>query len=219
MNKLLAALSISVLLLVGTVSHSKAFILNGDFSSGLTGWTIINNVTETSGEAILNDSNGITALYQGAALAAGNYTIEFDFLNQMSSSSLVHPFTFFDTFFASLYYINDINTFNLTTLTFDGEAALFDMDHTGNFNVNGTITASSKGGSWEHFSTSFVNNFNYAIPTFELFEINFANGDSSLNIDNVEIAANVAPIPEPSTLLLTAGGIIGFTYLRRRLKA
>ncbi|CAG0967923.1 hypothetical protein [Geobacter sp.] len=64
----------------------------GDFSTALSGWTTLGDVTVENEEAVLGD-NGATysILYQGIPLAAGDYTFEFDFRNRLSGTVPLEP--------------------------------------------------------------------------------------------------------------------------------
>ena len=178
-----------------------AGVVNGDFSSNLANWENL-NVTVPSGEAKLGDSSGLDSrLLQGVGLSAGQYVLEFDFLDQLSGN--VPSGSFFDTFFASLYFSNDINQFDLDNGVFDDVLPLFDLDAGGPVLYQGSIGSSSLGNGWLHYSSVFTNTFNYAIPTFELFNLNSIDNDSSVLIDNVVITAVPAStVPEPATLTL-----------------
>lgn len=194
-------LKVLAIFLLGT-QLALAGVLNGDFSSNLNDWQN-SNVSPTSGVADLNDSTGTDSrLYQGVVLSSGQYLVEFDFQNQISAD--VAPGGFLDTFFASLYFINDIANFDLDNLVFDDSLALFDLAASGPVPYIGSIGSSALGGGWQHYSGSFSNTANYAIPTFELFNLNGINQDSHVLIDNVAItaAAVITPVPEPTTLAL-----------------
>ena len=203
---------------IGTVAWvcaggAHADLINGDFSSGLTGWTTEGDVVVESGAASIGDEDPYSLLYQGVALAPGLYELEFDFSNLLSDYVPPSgPVTFPDIHFASLYFINDLSQFDLNTLSFDDAAALFDMDYTGPYNVQGVISASPLGQAWSHFTMTFDNNCAYAIPTFELLDFNLVSGDSEVLIDNVSVAI----VPEPSTVLLLSIGLA--TGLLRRRK-
>ncbi len=191
---------------------------NGDFSSGLTGWTIQGDVTVDNGEAVAGDNAATySLLYQSIPLVAGDYTIEFDFMNKLSGN-VPHdpPFAFLDTFFATLYFANDLSGFNLAPGGFDAAFSLFSLDYNGVFENLGSIGVSAKGLDWSHMSLDFHNTYNYVIPGFELFDMNYIDNDSKVRIDNVSI--NV--IPEPATLILTGFGILAlFAISLRRKKA
>jgi len=184
-----------------TTQMAVAGVVNGDFSSNLANWDSV-NVSVSAGEAILSDSSGLDSrLFQGVGLTMGQYTLEFDFLNELSAD--VPQGSFLDPFFASLYFINDINSFDLDNLVFDDALPLFDLDAGGPVLYQGSIGNSSLKNGWSHYSAVFSNTFSYAIPTFELFNLNSMNNDSSVLIDNVVITAVPAStVPEPATLTL-----------------
>lgn len=147
-------------------------------------------------------------------MPSGQYTLEFDFLNRLSGN--VPNLTFPDAFFASLYFANDLNQFDLTNGVFDDAQALFDLDYSGVANNQGLLSTSGKGGDWQHFSMVFTNLYNFVIPVFELFGLNGMDGDSLVSIDNVTLNASTPPshaVPEPTSLLLW---LVGIPLLRKQ---
>lgn len=190
------------------LSHGS--VINGDFASGLSGWTVLGDVTAAAEEALAADDGagaGSSSLYQGVALAPGSYQLSFDFLGELSSS--VPPGTFPDLFGASLYFIDDpISNFDLINGVFDAVISLFDQDASGLLapigGFNGGAGSSPKGTSWTRWTVNFNNQFDNAIPTFETFDGNFL-ADSRVRIDNVSInPVAAAPLPSSAALLLLA---------------
>ena len=213
-KKLFAIFGAAVLLVFLALNVTHASLINGDFSNGLTGWTRAGDVSITANEeaAVGDNSETWSALYQPMKLAPLTYTIEFDFLNNLSRE--VPDGTFLDTFYASLYFIDDITQFDLLSLHCDDWQPLADMDSSGVFNsYGGSIGSSTKGQDWLHYSMSFENAYAYVIPTFELSDFNFFDNDSEVFIDNVRIN----PVPEPATILLLGAGLAGLGgFLRKR---
>jgi hypothetical protein len=199
--------------LPGLFSVGGNAVTNGQFMSGQTGWSSTGSVTVLSEEAILRDTTDTALLYQAVALSSGVYTISFDFSSGLDDGFA--PGTFPDTFFASLYFIDDLSSFDLVGGVFDATAALMDLDFSGAFNVLGTLTASDKGPGWSRFSTDFTLNQAHVVIAFELAGINGTPDDSSVLIDNVLLAV----VPEPSTWVLMAVAGVGLAALRRRRSA
>lgn len=190
-----------------------ALPMNGDFSAQLADWTTLGNVQAEAGAAVLGDEGEYySALYQAVGASAGTYTIEFDFFNALSDD--IPNFAFADVFFASLYFIDDVDAFNLETFAFDDALALFDMDSIGPYNNNGTIETSVVGEAWLHFSLTFENAYEHIIPTFEFMDGNFIDSDSRVWIDNVQITATAVPVPEPGTGFLLIAGFCGLIIMR-----
>jgi hypothetical protein len=212
-------------ILVARWSPSHAQVVNGDFSNGLTGWISGGNVQVLVQEARVGDTTD-AFLFQGVSLSQGNYTIDFDFRNSLSP--IVPLGNFPDTFFASLYFTNQIHQFNLQQGTgFEAALALFDMDRSGVSNVNpsGIIGPSPKGAGSSHFSMTFQNLHGHVIPVFELFAENGINGDSATLLDNITITAGlpvIAVIPALSDgAALVFGlsmGILALLFLRKMRK-
>jgi hypothetical protein len=192
---------------------SQAVPTNGDFANGLNGWSTVGDVTTNNQEAVLGDNSATDSLlYQAVALVPGQYSLQFDFLNGLSS--VLPNLGFLDTFFASLYFINDVSQLDILGGGFDAFTPLFDLDDSGIFNLTGSVGTSSKGGNWQHYSLTFQNSFNYVVPAFELLEQNFVNADSTVRIDNVNI--ELSAVPEPGTLLLVGSGLLLIGRIVRR---
>ena len=194
---------------------SYATVVNGTFGTGLSDWTYSGDVTATT-VATLADNNEIySLLFQPVALAPGQYRIEFDFQNLLSAD-LTDPNAFPDTFYASLFFINDLSAFDLAGGIFDGDTSLLDADASGVLNIAGVLSPSVVGPGWSHFSFDFTNNFSYVIPVFEMLDFNFVSGDSAVNLDNVSINQPTAVVPEPATLTLMGIGLAGCFVTRKR---
>ena len=198
-------LSLLLLSIVASANVSQAVPTNGDFANGLVAWSTVGDVSTNNQEAVLGDNNATDSLlYQALALAPGQYSLQFDFLNRLSSD--VPTFGFLDTFFSSLYFINDVSQLDILGGGFDAVTSLFDLDANDLVNITNSVITSGKGGNWQHYALTFQNNFNYVVPAFELLEQNFINADSTVRIDNASI--QVSAVPEPGTLLLVGSGLL-----------
>lgn len=201
-----------------TALSSSATIVNETFDAGTIGWTTSGDVGGTT-DAYLGDTNtDYSLLYQGFAIAPGTYRIEFDYLNVMSSEVPADLAAFPDVFFASLYFTNDLGTFDLAGNVYDDVDFLLDLDSTGAYNVAGTLSPSALGGNWTHFSYDFTNSYAYVIPLFELFDFNTITSDSQTRLDNVMICQTTQVVPEPATLTLSLLGLLGCVVTRRNKK-
>jgi hypothetical protein len=207
-RSLFGAVLITTIMFFGLSAFSYADVINGDFSNGLVDWTTAGDANSISGAAVLGDSvYPYSSLYQGVALIPGTYSLDFDFENSLSSTiSLDDDFTFPDSFYATLYFSDDLSAFDLSNSGNPG-FLLFGLDTNGPIDNIGTIGPSNQVQGWLHFNATFTNSNAYAIPTFELFDGNYAAGDSTVSIDNVSITP--APVPEPGTLISVALGLAG----------
>lgn len=199
-----------------SAAPSHASVINGNFDFGLSDWTASGDVSAAA-EATLADNGQIYSyLLQPVALASGQYRIEFDFENLLSSDVLSDPNAFPDSFFASLFFVNDLSSFDLAGAVFDDVTPLLDADASGAFNVAGVLSPSAAGPNWTHFSFDFTNNYNYVIPVFELLDFNFVSADSAVNLDNVSITQPIGVVPEPATFITVAMGLAGCIATRKR---
>ena len=202
---------VGVIIWTGQLSANAGFVGNADFSDGLNQWTTSGNVINLNQEALIGDDGSAhNILYQGVAVSLGTLMVDFDFRNLLSGS--IPMGTFPDSFFVSMYAINDINLFDLQNNVFDDELPLMDLDANGVFNNMGTIEMSMKGPDWLHFSATFENTHNYVIPVFELFDLNLVQDDSAVLVDNVRV------IPEPRSVTLVICGLLVYGSRLNRMR-
>ena len=184
-----------------------------DFSSGLDGWSFVGDVNDVSEAALLGDENAAhSILYQIVAWGPGGFVLEFDIWDLLSSATAEGAFP--DTFFASVYYVDDPATFDLQAGSFDSAIALFNLDATGITLLAGTLSASDRGPDWQHYSATLSTTHPYIIPVFEVLDYNLTPGDSNVLLDNVRI------VPEAHAGILFAVGaslsLVFRVWARRR---
>ena len=213
MKKLAVVCIVSLFCFFSLSLNSQALPINGDFSSGVNNWITSGTVTSENEEAIIGDKNGGGSLFQGTALSAGTWVLEFDFSSSLSDEVLDDPFSFTDAFFATLYFSDDLASFDLLSGSPDS-LALLDINGSSIVATNGELSASDKGLDWTHFSLTFSNSFAFAIPCFELFDLNYIDGDSRFKLDNVSLTSN-SEIPEPATIFLLSSGLLAFGLKRK----
>jgi hypothetical protein len=185
-----------------------AIVTNGAFEDGLDGWEIRGAIAGSSGIAVVTDENAsVSLLFQPVEATPGIFEVQFDFRNALSNN--VPTGTLADTFFATLYFTDDVATLDIDGGVFDRAIRLFDLDSGGPFNVNGTIGPSSKGTDWSLFTLFFQNTNAFIVPAFELRDFNFINDDSAVAVDNVLL------VPEPESWLLTSVTLVGLTATHR----
>lgn len=201
-------------LLVAASTSASATVVNGDFASGLNDWEAEGLVSSAGEVAIINDDFPLSGLFQVVNTGQGMFLFEFDFLANFSSDLTADPFAFPDTLWVSLYLTDDP-----TGTIQDDYREVFDMDDSGIFALypGVSVGASALGGDWLHASLTFTNDYQYAMPAFELADFNFVIGDSEVQIDNVSITPAQAPIPEPTTVALMALGLAGLLARGRNL--
>ncbi len=79
-----------------TSAEAANLIVNGDFSNGLTGWTVskMDGATVTNGQLVINqpeiDNGTVSASFTGAIKASTEYTIRYDATNVQNLEVKVH---------------------------------------------------------------------------------------------------------------------------------
>jgi hypothetical protein len=165
-------------------------IQNGGFDTNLNGWTTDGDVEVVDGAAKLADSNDdYSLLFQTVSVNTGRYILDFEFANHMSPflSDPGSGFGFQDICFASLYFLDDLNGFDLNLAGSQNFISLFNLDFEAPYDVTGTITKSARSVGWWHFTLPFQNNWKYAVPVFEILDLNGIANDSSILMDDVVI--------------------------------
>ncbi|RLF80650.1 hypothetical protein DRN32_02605 [Thermococci archaeon] len=183
----------------------------------LDGWQYGGDVTPEGASIRLGDHEASWSyLYKFVYHERGLYTLSFDFKNELSPIPYEpgsDGFSFLDSFFASVYFINECSRFDLQSCSFDYVLPLFDMDYEGPFKVyRGQVGPSTLGDDWLHYQTTFSNHFHKIIPTFELFDENYIDNDSAVLIANV----NISQVPLPTSLLFMGSGILVLAGRRLR---
>lgn len=202
----------TIFLLATLLTISSRAQFSDDFSAGLTGWTTAGDVAVSQEEAVLADTAANRSYLARGTTLDGFVQLSFDIQPQLAEE--LPPGTFLDTFFASIFFFLDPQTFNPTdTNTFLEAIGLLDADALGLYNIQGAVSASAKGPDWLTFTGSFTNAAPYAAVAYELFDANTVDGDSVVLIDNVRM------VPEPGFLghLLTA--FLCLRLLKSRVRA
>lgn len=186
-------------------------VVNGTFAAGLAGWNVTGSVQVTAEEAVISDATAPppAVLHQVVALPSGSWEVSFDFRSDLSEGA--PPGRFPDTFFASLYFVQQSADLDIPGKVFDDALGLMDLDAGGVTNLLGSVSPSLKGGDWQTYAATFQNTYAYVAVAFELAGLNGTAGDSSVWIDNVRLLV----VPEPAVWLLLAAGL-SVLVLRRR---
>lgn len=195
-----------------------AGVMNGDFSSGLMSWETEGSVIVTSEGALLaDDTVTYSNLFQPVNEGPGRYELAFEFRSDLGAPN--PPVSdFSDLGFVSIYFVDDIVTFELTEFaaSFDTGTAVLDVDDTGVTFANSaaSIGYSPQGGEWARLTMLFDSSHQWIIPAFELFEFNFQDNDSTFFVNNVTLEKQTVPAP-PTWALCVIGGPMLFRMARR----
>ena len=185
-------------------------LVNGGFDSGLSGWQTQGGVFPSTDVAVLADDSFTSGLlWQPVASLDGRFTLTFDFNNALSAS--VPQGTLADSFFATVYFTDNLATFDIAAGVFDQAISLFDLDTSGPANVTGSIGPSSKGANWSFFTLTFDNTHGFIVPAFDLRDLNLVNNDSAVGLDNVTLSEVPEITQSPQDVIVRAGNDATFT--------
>lgn len=192
-----------LMLTLSSVANAS-IIFSEDFDP-ITGgtWTISNGVVFGSGNAEFYDNNAL--YFNGSGLRSAN-TTGFDLLNGDNISFFLrqgqYPST---TYFEGADGIGEAIDFSYSTNGVD-YMTIFTFD-----------PAAAYDGSWTQFSFSLTAAMKTASTSFRWQQR--SNSGSSFDhwaIDNVTVSSDSVNVPEPSSLLILALGMLGFGA--RRIK-
>ncbi len=187
------------LLLAGPASAVS--IVNGDFSAGLTGWTVSGPVTESGGQAILEKDPDfpLATLEQAFTVPADALSLSFTYdITLIPSTALA-----LDVFQAMLAPTGSAPGSGLFFMDLLG---LQSYDPAEVSVVGDTVTLDVSG---------FVGQD--VLLSFWLLGSQAADYELDVAIDDVALALAPAVVPEPLTLLALSAGVAGLGgYLRRR---
>jgi len=210
---------------------AQAQVLNGDFSSGLTSWTPLGDVSVQSGAAFLttasvtfeDDAPALAGAFNFSGTAAADSTNILDTFSNLSVGAL-------DPDAGSLIYAYEGSALKQSFTVAAGDVISFQWQFLTNdpladyayVVINGTKTdlgqASLAGTPSSPFAfESGVNTFfSQVFPSAQtvdfvvgVVDVNDFNGTTALQFDNVQI------VPEPSTAMLALVGLLGLAGRRR----
>lgn len=191
-------------------SVASSLMVNHEFTGSLSGWTVSGTVFNTGASAVFSDSVASpTSIFQSVFVSDfEGFDLAFDFSNGLSSSTQSGFVP--DAFFATIYLGTAPFGPTLAGGVFDQAIALYDLDHTGAFNLaaGAALGVSPKGAGWTRYTLtrqtapSFTDP-GYMTVVFEFFDLNGTGSDSVVAVDNV-ILLKAIPEPRKSALLLLA---------------
>jgi len=206
MKAFVGILLVLLFVLSGAGSAGATLLTNGDFSDGWNGWLLHQNVTINPGapyhpDYVQFNNSGVGQvgkLIQKFYIPTGatGINVSFDYRANFGVSNADG----LDAYFKSLVNLehNGTGWFDFT------KVILNTNDNTGWTSVNMMI--------------------DFVSPVFDVdpnarirFEWNEKDDWMSMaKLDNVKV--DVAPVPEPSTILLLGSGLLGVVFLRRKIE-
>ena len=196
---------------------------NGGFETGtFTGWDVSLNSKVVSNPAY--DGNYSAAL---SLSTIGTTIFNFNYDTNPYSALLVQELTGFETtdqvLTGSLYY----NVSTLKNWGADTDDVYFGYlavnSGTPTFLGGGAIVATGDSSGWQYFegtvdlSGETIDHLYVGIFFADGLLTGGSTDVSSAFVDNVSVTANSAPVPEPTTLLLSGLGLLGMgAYIRRK---
>jgi len=154
-------------------------------------------------------SSLFTAIELGSPSAEGNFYYQFDF----NTSGLSDSGQVLDIFAASLYFTDTpVGSWPEFLALLDSDYAVIKWTVGDGYPAGATLT--DLGDGWSQYGLTFADpGYTYAIPVFDLRDLNGVGGDSTVQVDNVSL------VPEPLSMVmlgcLGAGMVVG-RKLRRR---
>ncbi|WP_435009572.1 PEP-CTERM sorting domain-containing protein [Tundrisphaera lichenicola] len=202
--------------MASTSASQAGLLVNGDFSSGLAGWTVTvsDSVSVIGGVAVLSESPTVSevTLYQDFMIPVGLQTLSFeligvgtedDFPPSGFGASLLDPGTLASLVTTVDAFTDSFYTRDLDSSTTQGMAALgVSVSPSGDsLPVKISVDVSALGGEMARILFRLVGGGSLS--------------ESSVSVDNVYAGANFA-VPEPSSLALLSVGLIGLARRYRR---
>lgn len=225
-RKALQAGGVGMLLLCCSAFCWADTLFEEDFEGGLGTWGHSSGVSigtdspSDGNTADIVDTEDSNYLYYSINLGIGTFTLDFDFLNAISSGISYEGSL--DTVFVGLRYTND-DTYDLSSSYHDPLSLYYSEPATPyEDNFGGTITPNTTiGGDWQHYSTTFTSYDQYTVLTVFVDGYNGTAEDSLFRIDNIVITGDsVTPVPEPATGIVFGLGALGLclsSRIRRRM--
>jgi len=189
-----------------SASPSQAAVLNGNFSSGFSGWSTLGNTNASSGAAVLTTgASNASSIESFLGLASGTLSgigtsPTFGSAIKQSFFATAGTVVSFDWLFQANDYL-PYNDFSFVSLVPNGANLLSNVATVGNYGSSGLQSFSN--------TIGVTGNYTLGFGVLNAMDNGF---NSSLTIDNV--SSNVTPVPTPALLPGLIG--LGLGVLRKR---